>query len=114
MIPLYCQMGNLSLIILPDTLAHLNGHAVITHTYSIFRDRGDNGPEKERNRESMLHLGEIKDPDYYGFITFELPDKLFVYTADGSQELSTEQVERLIEFLSDFRSNPGLWENRDL
>lgn len=114
MIPLYYNLRQLRLIIIPDTQAHLNGHTIITHTYSIFLDNGENGLALMRSRESVLHLEFNPDPDYFGYITFEMPDKLFVYTADGNRELSTEQVEMVIEFLSDYRTNPALWKNWSL
>ncbi|MDO3645247.1 hypothetical protein [Mucilaginibacter sp. L3T2-6] len=42
-----------------------------------------------------------------------MPDKLFTYTADGQLELETGEAEQVIEFLSDIRTNPGLWINLD-
>ncbi|MDN3547834.1 hypothetical protein [Mucilaginibacter aquaedulcis] len=114
MIPLFFQPHSaLSLMIFPDTLAHLDGHTIITHTYSIFSDLGTTNRQLIRSRESMLHLEKIDDPNYYGFITFEMPDKLFTYTADGHLLLETGEVEQVIEFLSDIRTNPGLWTNLD-
>ena len=96
-------------MIIPDTQAHLDGHTIITHTYSVFKDMGTGNPLFARSKENTLHLEEIKDPNYFGYITFEMPDKLFSYTADGSLELNTDEVEQVIEFLSDVRSNPELW-----
>ena len=101
-------------MIIPDTLAHLDGHTIITHTYSVFTDQGNRKPAFLHSRESMLHLAKIDDPDYYGFITFEMPDKLFTYTADGRLRLDADEVQQVIEFLSDIRTNPALWKNLDL
>jgi hypothetical protein len=28
--------GNLKVMVIPDTQAHLDGHTIITHTYSVF------------------------------------------------------------------------------
>lgn len=96
-------------MVIPDTQAHLDGHTIITHTYSIFRDNGAGNPLLARSKESTLHLEKIDDPDYYGFITFEKPGSLFTYTADGQQELTSEEATELIEHLSDVRDNPQLW-----
>lgn len=101
------------LMIIPDTLAHLNGHTIITHTYSIFRADENKDFLAAKTKESSLHLDRIKGPDYYGYLTFEIPDKLITYTSDGDLHLNSEEVERLIEFLSDVRSNPMLWSSID-
>lgn len=98
-------------MIIPDTAAHLDGHPVITHTYSIFKDKGTNKPALARSKESILHLERITDPDYYGYITFDIPGRLFTYTADGTLELSDEETQEVIELLSNARTNPALWNN---
>ncbi len=110
MIPLYFKLGDgLSFMIIPDTAAHLDGHVIITHTYSVFKDTGLGNPLAARSKESTLHLEAITDPNYYGYITFEMPNRLFTYTADGQLELSSDEVEQIIEMLSHVRTNPALW-----
>jgi hypothetical protein len=109
--PLYFTLQNkLRVMVIPDTQAHLDGHPVITHTYSIFRDNSLGNPLLARSKESTLHLEKIHDPDYCGFLTFELPDSLFSYTADGHQQLSSNEANELIEHLSSIRDNPALWQ----
>jgi hypothetical protein len=111
---LYFTLENsLKIMVIPDTQAHLNGHTIITHTYSIFKDNGAGNPLLARTKESTLHLEVIKDPDYFGFITFEKPGAIFLYTADGQQELSSNEVTELIEHLSNIRDNPSLWNTLD-
>jgi len=100
-------------MVIPDTLAHLDGHAIITHTYSIFKDTDTGNPLLARSKENTLHLEQIKDPNYCGYITFELPGSLFTYTADGQQELDSSEVTELIEHLSNVRDNPSLWNELD-
>jgi hypothetical protein len=110
MSPIYFTLNpELSLMIIPDTLAHLDGHAINTHTYSIFLDTRSGNPLIARSKESSLHLEEIDDPSYCGYLTFELPGKLFNYTPDGQRRLSSQEVQQLIGHLSDIRDNPGLW-----
>ncbi|TSD66437.1 hypothetical protein FFF34_003265 [Inquilinus sp. KBS0705] len=99
----------LSLMIIPDTLAHVDGHPIVTRTYSIFRDTETGNPLLARSKESSLHLEVIKDPNYFGYITFELPDRLFSYTPNEKNQLSGDEVEQVIEFLSHLRENPTLW-----
>jgi len=108
--PLYFTLeGGLRTMVIPDTEAHLDGHTILTHTYSIFKDIGAGNPLIARSKESTLHLEAIRDPDYLGFITFEKPGSLFTYTADGQQELTSEEATELVEHLSDVRDNPALW-----
>lgn len=97
-------------MIIPDTQAHLNGHAVITFTYSIYADRQDGKPYPPIRKEDTLHLSDNPDPDYYGFIAFEKPGSLFTYTADGKRQLTSDESTELIEHLSHIRDD-GSWKN---
>jgi hypothetical protein len=105
--------NNRKVMIIPDTQAHLNGHTIITHTYSVFEDTGLGNPLIARSKESTLHMEHIKDPNYYGFITFEAPGRIFSYTADGQQVLTSDETTEIIEHLSDVRDNPALWNELD-
>ncbi|MEO6521710.1 MAG: hypothetical protein ABIN91_08530 [Mucilaginibacter sp.] len=110
MAPLHFTLSNrLKLMAIPDTQAHLDGHTIITYTYSIFLDIDAGNPLVSRSKESTLHLENIEDPNYYGYITFERPGSIFSYTPDGKQFLTRDEVEEVIEHLSDIRDNPSLW-----
>jgi hypothetical protein len=114
MSPLHFTLSNrLKLMAIPDTRAHLDGHTVITYTYSIFLDIDAGNPLISRSKESTLHLEKIDDPHYYGYITFERPGSIFSYTPDGKQYLTRDEVEEVIEHLSDIRDNPALWNDLD-
>ncbi len=106
---LFFHIDDLPLMVIPDTQAHLNGHAIITYTYSIFKDNGRASVELEKSKSSELHLTKHNDPDYMGYITFEDPGKLFTYTADGNEDLTADQVEQVIEHITHYRDNPNLW-----
>ena len=112
MTPLFFTLKNrLPLMVIPDTQAHLDGHTILTYTYSVFLDIGHGEPILSRSKEPTLHLEKNNDPDYYGYLTFEKPGQLFTYTANGQRELSAEEVNELIEHLSDVRDNPASWKS---
>ena len=96
-------------MVIPDTQAQADGHAVITYTYSVFKDTSHDNPAHEAIKSSELHLQKHTDPNYMGFITFEYPGWLFTYTADGKLQLTADEVEEIIEQISHYRDNPGMW-----
>jgi len=101
------------IMVIPDTTAHVNGHPVLTYTYSIFLDNGSNPPAQARSKESILHLEKIDDPNYLGYIAFEKPGQLFNYTADGPGRLNSDEVQEIIEDLTALRDDPSLWKQLD-
>lgn len=100
---------NLPVMVIPDTQAQADGHAVITYTYSVYKDTSEGNPALEETKESELHLAKHTDPNYMGFITFEDPERLFTYTPDGNEQLTADQVEEIIEQISHYRDNPSMW-----
>ena len=98
------------LIIMPDSQAHADGHAVLTYTYSVYRDQKNGDTNQFFEKEANLHLEKNNDPDYMGYITFEQPGRLFTYTADGATELSSDEVEEIIEQISEYRDTPTMWQ----
>jgi hypothetical protein len=106
--PIFFTVGaDLPVMIIPDSQAHVNGHPVLTYTYSVYKN------SKKLNRlsdiKSNLHLAKNTNPDYMGYITFEQPGKLFTYTADGQQGLTSDEVHEIIEMISHYRDTPGMW-----
>lgn len=95
--------------IIPNTQAHVNGHPVLTYTYNIYSDGEPDDEPTGQRRESELLLEKKLDPNYLGFITFEEPGRLFTYTADGHDELTSAEVEEIIENITHYRDNPGMW-----
>jgi hypothetical protein len=111
MTPIFFKVGQeLPVMVIPNTEAHLDGHAVLTYTYNIYHDGGFEDATTVNMKEQELLLEKKKSPNYMGFITFEEPGKLFTYTADGNQELSSDEVQEIIENISHYRDHPGLWE----
>ncbi len=96
--PIFLSLGNrLRLMIITDSEAHLNGHNVLTKTYSIFLDMASGDPRQSKSKEGSLHLNRIKDPEYYGYLTQTKPGTSLIYTADGRKQLSDDELEQLIE-----------------
>jgi hypothetical protein len=99
---------SLNLTVIPDSDAHVNGHPVLTYSYTIYKnERGCSGGEIS-NKESHLHLENQNDPNYMGVIIFEAPDRLFTYQA-GQQALSSNEVEEIIEQITHYRDTPAMW-----
>ncbi|MCO5934282.1 hypothetical protein NAF17_01915 [Mucilaginibacter sp. RB4R14] len=94
--------------IIPNTQAQVNGHQVLTYTYNIYRNSELDEVEEHR-QESELLLETKTDPNYLGYITFVYPGKLFTYTADGHDGLTSHEVEAIIENITHYRDHPGLW-----
>jgi len=112
--PLFFTLGNRKkIMIIPDTMAHMDGHPILTYTYSIFLDTGFNSPLQARSKESVLHLEKIDDPNYLGHITFEKPGQLFNYTADTDNPLNSDEIQEIIENLTEVRDDPSMWEKFD-
>jgi hypothetical protein len=58
-------------LVLPNTLAHLDGNAILTYTFSSFWDNGLNELNQSRSKKSSLHPEKIKSLSYTGFIALE-------------------------------------------
>ena len=98
-------------MIIPDTEAHLDGHTILTYTYSIFLDKKEEDIRQAIGKENALHLSKHTDPDYFGYISFEKPGALFSYTPDGKRNLTRTELEEIIERLTYIRNHPSLWQH---
>jgi hypothetical protein len=109
MTPIYFKVENgRNIKVIPNTQAQVDGHPVLTYTYNVYQD-GDPDEQLEDRQESELLLEKKTDPSYLGYITFEDPGKLFTYTADGNGELTSHEVEEIIENITHYRDHPGMW-----
>ena len=111
MTPIFFKVGDgLPVMVIPNTEAHMDGHPVLTYTNNIYRDGGFEDAGMISQKESELLLDKKRSANYMGYITFEQPGKLFTYTADGHEELSSQNVQEIIENISHYRDHPGLWD----
>ena len=110
MTPIFFTVASeLKVMVIPNTQASIDGHQVLTYTYNIYRDNGLEDDALISRQESELLLEKKLDPNYMGYITFEDPGKVFTYTADGREDLTTDEVEEIIENISHYRDHPGMW-----
>jgi len=71
--PIYITVGNeLPLMIIPDSRAHLDGHTILTYTYSIYKN-SKTASNNLVQQESELRLEKHKNINYMGYIIFENP-----------------------------------------
>lgn len=109
MTPIFFSVGdNRQIKVMPNTQASVDGHPVITYTYNVYND-GDIDDAEMLAQESELLLEKKTDPNYLGYITFEEPGRMFTYTADGHEELTSNEVEEIIENITHYRDHPGMW-----
>ncbi|MBD1392379.1 hypothetical protein [Mucilaginibacter glaciei] len=110
MTPIHFTVGNERAVkVIPNTQGQVDGHPVLTYTYNIYADSNFDDAHTLQRQESELLLEKKLDPNYLGYITFEEPGKLFSYTADGYDDLTSGEVEEIIEHITHYRENPGMW-----
>lgn len=109
--PIFITVGATHpLMIIPDSQAHMDGHPILTYTYSIYGYKKPVDQQQIDSKASELLLKKRTDPDYLGMITFELPGRLFNYEAGENQELTHDEVEEAIEQITQYRETPGMWQ----
>ncbi|WP_299512074.1 hypothetical protein [Mucilaginibacter sp.] len=107
----YFKIGNkLSIIAIPEMRVYMDGHPILTYSYSLYKNTAAEYPPSDILKEEQ-HLKKQLDPNYLGFITFEIPGKLYNYVADGRQSLSKEEIEQAVEQIVHYRDNPALWKH---
>jgi len=95
--------------VIPDADAHMDGHPVLTYSYTLYRFESGHKKRLKDDLERMLGPDKINNPGYLGTLYFDQPYKAFSYTSGGKDELTGDQVESLIRMISNYRQNPTLW-----
>jgi hypothetical protein len=112
--PIYFTVGtDLSLMIIPDTQAHLDGHTIITQTYHLYQETEDALGRKLFRPDDYSGVNKDKNPAYMGYLTFDVPGRVYSYTGDGHSNLSPTALEKLIDYLNMLRNNPPMWPKQD-
>lgn len=107
--PFYVTVGkDIPLMIIPDSLAHVDGHPILTYSYSIYHD-GERNAELQKLRVTQQHLEKKNDPGYMGTIVFETPGRSLNYIADGRHKLSAFEIKELVDKIDHYRENTSLW-----
>jgi hypothetical protein len=111
MTPIFFTVDNsLLMTVIPKISYHLYEHPILTYTYHIFLNSSKHDPSRILNDEITVKE-KLKDPDYYGYITFEDTQSLFSYTQEeeGQRELTRDELEEIIDLLKHYRENTALW-----
>lgn len=109
--PIFISVDSLALKIVPEVKVHMDGHPIIAYTYFLFKDveaYGEISVAARLKNEQM----NAANPNYFGFITFDVPGKIFTYTSNETNELQTEEIEQVIEQISYYRDHPELWKEQ--
>lgn len=101
--------SGLKIMILPDTIAHINGHPIITATYSIYRQSTELSENVSRKETTEL-LEPNPDPDYLGMVRFDVPERVFSYESGREFFLDSDEVREVIQLLSEIRKDRSFWQ----
>jgi hypothetical protein len=102
----YCTIGKTrSLAVVPETRVEMDGHPILTQSYSLYKNTIGNDRELTLWGDDQKQL----NPNYLGYITFEIPGRVFSYVPDGYDSLSRNEIEEVIKQISNYRDNPGAW-----
>ena len=108
--PFYFTIDDsVQVMVIPDADAHMDGHPVLTYSYTLYKVLPGAERSEKLNTDALLTADKRKDPDYLGTIFFDQPYKAFTYTCDGINELSGDQVQEVIEKINQYRNNPTVW-----
>lgn len=101
-------------LIVPDVEGHMDGHPVLTYIYSIFSEDKDEPftGAGVRKKQNTLHLDKSINKNYFGYVKFDLPGKIFTYMPGDYNRLSAHEIEEVVQHISHYRDNPQQWGTR--
>jgi hypothetical protein len=101
---------NLHLAILPETELRMDGHPIITYSYSIFKRVKSALNIKPAAAEIRRLFKKNGNPDYLGHINCEVPGTVFNYITDGEDTLTRREIEQVIDEINRYRDSPATWD----
>lgn len=107
---IYIMVDSLPLKVVPEVKAAMDGHPILTYKYFLFRDIEATESVSDIIRLRNQQISE-DNGNYFGFITFDQPGRMFTYTSNQSHELGTTAVEQVIEQITYYREHPELWKD---
>ena len=110
MTPFFCKLNSeTTIMVIPDTQAHVDGHPVLTYSYTLYRAEPGHSEVEMSSADQLMAPDKIKLKDYLGTIYFDQPYKSFSYTADGVNQMDVEDVEQVIGMITEYRMNQERW-----
>ena len=97
---------SLHLKVVPETRVYMDGHPILTYSYSLYRDVDEEDVKALFNQDDQK---KQSNKNYLGYITFEIPGKVFHYISDGQRDLDPEEVEQIVEKITHYRERPDFW-----
>ena len=98
------------IIVIPDVNAHVDGHPILTSSYTLYKSDRTHDKLHMLNTDKHLAPEKLKHPDYLGTVFYEESDRSISYSADGLNELSHYEVEDIIKQINSYRKNSGIWQ----
>ena len=94
--------------IIPDIQVQLQGEPMLSYSYSIYKGAYDvqNGGSYI---EAKLRIEDSNNPDYIGSVILDAPGNSFSYNADGYSELTSPEINDLIEVIEHYHAHPLIW-----
>jgi hypothetical protein len=84
MTPFYCTItGGMTVMVIPDTQAHVDGHPVLTYSYTLYRSMPSRPVEETAAVDKLLAPDKIKHKDYLGTIFLISLIRLFLIQPTG-------------------------------
>jgi len=99
----------MQIMVIPDAYAHMDGHPVLTYSYTLYKSNPDLSNAQIVDTDALLMPDKRKHPDYLGTIVFDQSKKSLTYSNDGLNNLSSSEVYEIINRISHYRENPNLW-----
>ena len=108
--PFYFKIEqNVQVMVIPDAAAHVDGHPVLTYSYTLYEVPSGSPHPGSAYADALLTPDKRKNRNYFGTLVFDQTNGIYEYVCDGINELSGDQVQEIIQRITHYRENPTLW-----